>query len=119
MKKLSFVKKTLALVAALLLTMPALAVWTVKDGNLLDPNGNTFIFRGAVIDSTLAPERVVQGIKDIAAAGANAVQVEINANMYGSTPPISGAQLRTIIDTCKTNKIICVLEPNDVAIRIE
>lgn len=115
MKKLSFVKKTLALVAASLLTMPVLAVWTVKDGNLLDPNGNTFIFRGAVIDSTLAPERVVQGIKDIAAAGANAVQVEINANMYGSTPPISGAQLRTIIDTCKTNKIICVLEPNDVA----
>lgn len=115
MKKLSFVKKTLALVAASLLTMPVLAVWTVKDGKLLDPNGNPFIFRGAVIDSTLAPERVVQGIKDIAAAGANAVQVEINANMYGSTPPISGAQLRTIIDTCKTNKIICVLEPNDVA----
>ncbi len=115
MRKLSFVKKTLAIAAASLLAIPASAVWTVKDGKLLDPNGNPFVFRGATIDGTLAPEKIVQAIKDVATAGANAAQVGINANVYGPTPPITGVQLRAIIDTCKASKVVCVLEPNDVA----
>ncbi|MCE3254419.1 MAG: man5B [Cellvibrio sp.] len=115
LKKTNLFKKTLAVMVAGMVALPASAVWTVKEGKLLDPNGNPFIFRGATVDGTLDPEKTLQAIKDIAAAGANAVQVEINADLYESDAMVTGEQLRAIIDTCKASKVVCVLEPNDVA----
>ncbi len=101
--------------SAFALSPPAYPLWTVKDGKLLDRNGNAFVFRGVTVEQNMAPEKALQAIKDAAALGANAVQVEINANIYGPNPPITGVQLRAIIDTCKSSKVVCVLEPNDVA----
>lgn len=115
MKKISFLKKTLTFFAASLLTAPVLAGWTVKDGKLLDAKGQPFVFRGASVNNTLTQAQKLQAIKDIAAAGANAVKVGINAHVYQPIPNTRGRELSAIIETCKANKVVCILEPNDMA----
>lgn len=101
--------------ACLLSSQWAAADWSINGKQIIDPKGNPFIFRGVTINHMAAPERTVQAIKDAASLGANSVQIEIAANFYGSAPVTTGQQLTEIIQACKTNKVICVLEPNDVA----
>ena len=121
--KNSFLKKLLAITSIGLFATTAFALsppyiqffWSVQDGKLLDPNGNPFIFRGVTVEQNLAPDKALQAIKDAAVLGANAVQVEINGNVYRQEQMITGAQLTAIIETCKASKVVCVLEPNDVA----
>ncbi|MES2673720.1 MAG: cellulose binding domain-containing protein [Pseudomonadota bacterium] len=110
-----FLKKTLTVAGLCSLALPSAAVWTVKDGKVLDPNGQPFIFRGITIDHLGAPDKAVQAIKDAAAAGANAVQVEIAGNYVKWFEMITAEELRVIIEACKESKVMCVLEPNDVA----
>jgi mannan endo-1,4-beta-mannosidase len=110
-----FVKKAIAVTGLCSVALPSMAIWTVKDGKILDPNGQPFIFRGVTVDHTAAPDKAVQAIKEAAAAGANAVQVEIAANVYNDEQIITGEELRSVIQACKDNKVVCVLEPNDVA----
>lgn len=90
-------------------------VWTVQDGKLLDPNGQPFIFRGVTIDHTLDPQKTVQAIKDAASLGANSAQIEFPIKPDGQYPRKIIAELKEIINTCKTSKLVCVLEPNDAA----
>jgi len=109
-------KKAITVTGLCSIALPSMASWTVKDGKVLDPNGQPFIFRGITIDHIGAPDKTVQAIKDAAVAGANAVQVEISANVYTQiNRPITLEQLRSVIQACKDNKVVCVLEPNDVA----
>ncbi len=124
LNKLNFLKQALAIVTAGILLLPALAQalsplyvqpWSIQGGKLLDPKGNPFIFRGVTINHTLAPEKTLQALKDVAAAGANAAQIEFSIRFNGGFPRPVVAQLRDIIATCKDNKLVCVLEPNDVA----
>ncbi|WP_039917206.1 cellulose binding domain-containing protein [Cellvibrio mixtus] len=106
--------KHLALMISLLCVAPfAAAKWTIENGVLLDPNGQPFIFRGVTIDFEVAPDKTAQAIKDAADAGANAVQIELNATYY--YPFTIGTKLPGIIKACKDNKVVCVLEPNNVA----
>lgn len=101
--------------ASLLCAAPfAAAKWTIENGVLLDPNGQPFIFRGVTIDFEVAPDKTAQAIKDAADAGANAVQIEFNATNY-YIPYTIGIKLPGIINACRENKVVCVLEPNDVA----
>jgi len=123
-KKTSFFRKTLAIACAGLFASSAFALsplpyplWTVEDGKLLDPNGNPFIFRGVTIDHSLAPEKTLQALRDIAALGANSAQIEFPIKPSGSVPfprPIVN-ELREIVKACKDNKLVCVLEANDTA----
>ena len=124
LNKFSFLKTTLALAAAVCafsivaqqaFALSPLAPMTIQDGKLRDSYGKPFIFRGVTVEQNLAPEKALQAIRDAAALGANAVQVEINGNEYERERMITGEQLRAIIETCKTSRLICVLEPNDVA----
>ncbi|MES2825139.1 MAG: cellulose binding domain-containing protein [Pseudomonadota bacterium] len=110
-----FLKRTLTIAGLCSLALPSAAIWTVKDGKLLDPNGQPFIFRGITIDHLGAPDKAVQAIKDAAAAGANAVQVEIAGNYLKWFEMITAEELRIIVEACKANGVMCVLEPNDVA----
>ncbi|MDF3012117.1 MAG: man5B [Cellvibrio sp.] len=132
-EKVSLIKKSLATSIAILSTT-ALAtaifsasafalsplpfpVWTVEDGKLLDPNGNPFIFRGVTIDHSLAPEKTVQALRDLAALGANSAQIEFPIKSSGDVPfprPVAN-ELREIVKACKDNKLVCVLEANDAA----
>lgn len=111
----TFLKKAITISGLCTIALPSMAIWTVKDGKILDPNGQPFIFRGITVNHTAAPDKTVQAIKDAAAAGANAVQVEFAANVYNDEPIITGEELRSVIQACKDNKVVCVLEPNDVA----
>jgi len=122
-KKLSLIKKSLAASIAILSTSAfALSplpypVWTVEDGKLLDPNGNPFIFRGVTIDHSLAPEKTLQALRDVAAMGANSAQIEFPIKPSGDAPfprPVA-SELREIVKACKDNKLVCVLEANDAA----
>src|SRR6478609_9238405 len=91
-KKLSLIKKSLAATLAILSTSAfALSplpypLWTVEDGKFLDPNGNPFIFRGVTIDHSLAPEKTIQALKDVAALGANSAQIEFPIKPSGDVP---------------------------------
>lgn len=124
LSKLFLLKNALAILTAAVVTLPALAQeplspvaiqkWSIQGGKLVDPKGNPFIFRGVTINHSLAPEKTVQAIKDIAAAGANAAQIEISL-AYETYPRPIAAQLPAIIAACKDNKLVCVLEPNNAA----
>ncbi|WP_039913485.1 cellulose binding domain-containing protein [Cellvibrio mixtus] len=123
LKKNSLLKKSLVIATLSALALPVFALsppptspfWKVQDGKLLDPNGKPFVFRGVTVEQNLAPAQALQAIKDAATLGANAVQVEINGNLYRQETMITGEQLSAIIKTCKESKVVCVLEPNDVA----
>lgn len=104
-------------VPAFSLSPPALTGWTVQNGKLMDPNGNPFIFRGVTIDHTRAPDKTVQALKDIAALGANSAQIEFPLSYQTPFlyPRAAVTELIEIIRTCAETKLVCVLEPNDVA----
>lgn len=117
-----FANKTVSLlktlgVAALALSSShaVLANWTVQGSQLIDRNGQPFVFRGVTIDHTLSPEKTVQAIKDVAATGANAVQIEFPIAFYNGFPREVAAQLKQIVAACKANNLICVLESNDIS----
>lgn len=118
---ISLVKKTLAAAIAILstsafaLSPPANTFWSVQNGKLLDTTGKPFIFRGVTIDHTLAPEKTIQALKDIAALGANSAQIEFTLKDYSVFPRPIVAQIRQIVETCIAQNLVCVLEPNDVA----
>ena len=121
-KKKSLLKNVLAVAClgaltapVLALSPPALPFWSVQDGKLLDPNGNPFVFRGVTIDHSLAPEKTVQALKDIAALGANSAQIEFTIKDYSVFPRPIVAEIRKIVETCIDQNLVCVLEPNDVA----
>jgi mannan endo-1,4-beta-mannosidase len=124
----TFLKVILALATFVVSTNPvlaqqpaglsALAPMTIRGGKLFDSHGQQFIFRGVTIDHTLAPDKTLQALKDISAAGANSAQIEFNLlpdPADDTWPPKSVQELRDIIAACKANKLVCVLEPNDVA----
>lgn len=122
-RKLLLVKAIGALVlgasatSAFALSPVALTGWTVQNGKLMDPNGNPFIFRGVTIDHGRAPDKTIQALKDIAALGANSAQIEfpLNWTVPFTYPRTAVTELIGIIKTCAENKLVCVLEPNDVA----
>jgi len=120
-KKLSLIKKSLASAitilsaSAMALSPPASLGWKVQDGKLIDAYGNPFIFRGVTIDHTLAPEKTVQALKDIAALGANSAQIEFTLKDYSVFPRPIVTEIRKIVETCIEQNLVCVLEPNDVA----
>jgi mannan endo-1,4-beta-mannosidase len=125
LKKKSFLKKALAIASlgvivapVLALSPPAIPTWSVQGGKLLDPNGIPFVFRGVTIDHTLAPEKTLQAIKDVAALGANSAQIEFAINptwVSGEFPRKATLEIREIIKACKDNKLVCVLEANDAS----
>lgn len=122
--KTSLLKKSLVIATLGMFSLPALALsppatsgWIVQNGKLIDPNGNPFIFRGVTIDHSRAPDKTVQALKDIAALGANSAQIEfpLNYAVPFSYPRVAVTELVQIIKTCAEVKLVCVLEPNDVA----
>ena len=103
-------KTALALIASALIA-PAFAGWTVNGTQVLDPNGNTFVFRGVNHAHNWYPDRLNQSLKDIAATGANSVRVVLSNGTQWTRN--SGSDVTNVINQCKANKLVCMLEVHD------
>lgn len=87
------------------------AGWSVSGTSVLDPNGKAFQFRGINFPYVWYPGNATKGFADIAATRANAVRVVLgDGDLYTRT---SGSALSSLIQLCKTNRLVCVLEVHD------
>ncbi|MEV6204500.1 cellulase family glycosylhydrolase [Streptomyces sp. NPDC051771] len=82
----------------------------VSNGRVYEANGNEFVMRGVNHAHTWYPSET-GAIADIAAKGANTVRVVLSSGDRWTET--STSQVSSIIDDCKTNKVICVLEVHD------
>ncbi|MDT9686682.1 cellulase family glycosylhydrolase [Streptomyces sp. TRM76323] len=82
----------------------------IRDGRLLEGNGNDFIMRGVNHAHTWYPGET-QSLADVKALGANTVRVVLsNGHRWTKNSP---ADVAGVIDQCKANRLICVLEVHD------
>jgi mannan endo-1,4-beta-mannosidase len=82
----------------------------ISDGRLLEGNGNDFVMRGVNHAHTWYPGET-QSLADIKATGANTVRVVLSdGHRWSENSP---ADVAGIVDQCKTNRLICVLEVHD------
>jgi mannan endo-1,4-beta-mannosidase len=92
-------------------TTPAKAAvgFRVSGRNLLDVNGNNFIMRGISHAHVWYPNNTAS-FADIKSRGANTVRVVLGGGRWG---PSSASDVANVINLCKTNKLVCVLENHD------
>ena len=83
----------------------------VSGTKLLDANGNQFVMRGVNIAHTWYPSYTETSIKAAAKLGANTVRIVLSdGGQYNKT---SESEVEQIIDWCKENKLVCILEIHD------
>lgn len=85
--------------------------WRVSGNKVLDPNGQTFLFRGINHAHNWYPNQLNQSLRDIAATGANSVRIVLSNGARWTRN--SGSDVSNVISQCKTNKLVCVLEVHD------
>ncbi len=82
----------------------------ISDGRLLEGNGNDFVMRGVNHAHTWYPGET-QSLADIKALGANSVRVVLSdGHRWTENSP---ADVANVVDQCKANRLICVLEVHD------
>ena len=77
---------------------------------VLDANGNNFIMRGINVPHNWYPEQTSQ-FQNTKAKGANTVRVVLSSGQ--NWPKNSASDVANVINLCKTNKLVCVLEVHD------
>ncbi|WP_030313435.1 cellulase family glycosylhydrolase [Streptomyces flavochromogenes] len=82
----------------------------VGNGRIYEANGNEFVMRGVNHAYAWYPGET-DAIADIAAKGANTVRVVLSSGDRWTET--TSSQLASIVDDCKTSKVICVLEVHD------
>lgn len=83
----------------------------VNGTSLYDANGNQFVMRGINMAHTWFKNNTSESIQGIAATGANTVRVVLsNGELYTRD---SAESVRNIINQCKENNLIAVLEVHD------
>ena len=83
----------------------------VSGTSIYDANGKQFVMRGINVPHAWYTSYTETSLKAIAATGANTVRVVIsNGAQYNKT---SYSELTNIIDLCKANNLICILEIHD------
>ncbi|MFC7545879.1 cellulase family glycosylhydrolase [Plantactinospora sp. GCM10030261] len=103
----------LALLAAVFVAVQpanAAAGFTVRDGVLLDANGTPFVMRGVNHAHTWYPQQT-GSFADIKSLGANAVRVVLSSGDRWTRN--DAADVTNVINLCKNNRLICVLEVHD------
>ncbi|WP_217251186.1 cellulase family glycosylhydrolase [Streptomyces sp. AC602_WCS936] len=82
----------------------------ISGGRLLEANGNDFVMRGVNHAHTWYPGET-QSLADIKALGANSVRVVLSdGHRWSENSP---ADVANVVDRCKANRLICVLEVHD------
>jgi len=83
----------------------------VQNGRLYDANGNDFVMRGINHPHAWYPSRTPQALADIKSVGANAVRVVLSSGHRWTKNDAN--DVATIIQQCKANRLICILEVHD------
>lgn len=76
------------------------ANWSVQGGQILDPNGNVFVYRGVNLGILPPADLLSQVYADIAATGANSIRIPIDN--------LSVQQAEVHVNLCKQHKLLCV-----------
>jgi mannan endo-1,4-beta-mannosidase len=100
--------------AAALLAVPltASAGFAIKSAKLVDNNGNAFVMRGVNYPYLWFTSRdTQQDLKNIAATKANTVRIVLGSGARWSKT--TGSEITKLINWCKQNKMIAVLEVHD------
>lgn len=109
------IKKTLACAALGASTLSAAigvqAGFQVSGTQLLDGNGNPFIMRGVNHPHTWFTGRTGQALSDIASVNANTVRIVLSDGQQWTRN--GAADVAQVIEWCKDNELIAVLEVHD------
>jgi mannan endo-1,4-beta-mannosidase len=103
-----------ATIFCVLMLLPAAghAGFFISNGQLVDNNGTPFIMRGVNYPYTWFQSRPTQqDLAAIAATGANTVRIVLSTG--GQWPRVNGTQVSQLIQWCKENRMIAVLEVHD------
>lgn len=98
--KSTFAKTIGALAFSVALSPLANADWSVQGSQILDPNGEPFVYRGVNLGVLPAAELLPQVYADIAATGANAIRIPVDN--------LKVAQAEVHVNLCKQHKLVCV-----------
>lgn len=82
----------------------------ISNGRLVEGNGNDFIMRGVNHAHTWYPQET-QSLADVKALGANTVRVVLSDGHRWTEN--SAADVADVVEQCKANRLICVLEVHD------
>jgi len=118
LKKVTFTKAVcvMYLAAAILLSIPSTVSaaekgFSVNGTEICDANGNSFVMRGINIAHAWFPSQTETSLKAAASAGANTVRVVVSdGQLYTKT---GKDELNNIIELCKDNKLVCILDVHD------
>ncbi|MEU4620999.1 cellulase family glycosylhydrolase [Actinoplanes sp. NPDC023801] len=113
-------KRRLATIAAVLVTLTASVLMFVPPAhaatglhvsgrNIVEANGSTFVMRGINHMHTWYADRT-GSFADIKATGANTVRVVLSGGRWTAN---TAADVTNVINLCKANRLICVLENHD------
>ncbi|MCD0451142.1 cellulase family glycosylhydrolase [Actinocorallia sp. API 0066] len=83
--------------------------FTVSGGKIYDANGNLFVPQGVNHAHAWYPSQT-SSIAAIREAGANTVRVVLSGGRWGTN---SASDVANIIDLCKRNQLVCMLENHD------
>ena len=83
----------------------------VSGTSIMDANGNQFVMRGVNIAHAWYADKTEQSIEAAADLGANTVRIVLSDG--GKYTKTSYSEVSDIIECCKRNKVVCVLEVHD------
>ncbi|UCM91177.1 cellulase family glycosylhydrolase [Streptomyces marincola] len=89
---------------------PAATGFRIEDGRLIEANGNDFVMRGVNHAHTWFRNET-DALGHIKALGANTVRVVLSSGQRWERN--DEADVSAVIDNCKRNRLICVLEVHD------
>lgn len=98
--KNGFVKALGPLALSCAISPLAYADWSVQGSQILDPNGEPFVYRGVNLGILPAADSLPQVYADIAATGANAIRIPIDN--------LTAIQAEIHVNLCKQHKLVCV-----------
>lgn len=84
----------------------------VNKTGLYDAKGNLFVMRGINHAHTWFKDKLYTAIPAIAATGANTVRIVLSDGQQWTKDSVS--DVKNIIELCKSNKLICILEVHDI-----
>ncbi|GAA2494373.1 cellulase family glycosylhydrolase [Streptomyces gobitricini] len=83
----------------------------VRDGRLLDANGNDFVMRGVNHAHAWYTARTGQALSDTKALGANSARIVLSTGDRWTKN--DSADVAKVVSQCKANRLVCVLEAHD------